>query len=189
MTLARVGVGKSTRNVVGDDSQKIGLAVIIPTAMRGRMSSIYGYIRVSSRDQNEERQLVAMREKDIPEKNLFIDKISGKDFNRPSYKKMLRRLRKGDLLYIKSIDRLGRNYDEIQEQWRLLTKEKKVDICVIDMPLLDTYKRWQAGQISGIRAAAELEMPPSTFRYQVKKLRGLLPGGKQEEQVPGTFAQ
>lgn len=197
------------------------------------MSSVYGYIRVSSRDQNEERQLVAMREQSIPEKNLYIDKLSGKDFNRPSYKKMLRRLRAGDLIYIKSIDRLGRNYDEILEQWRLLTKEKKVDICVIDMPLLDTrrgkdlmgtflgdlvlqilsfvaeneremirqrqaegiaaakakgvkfgrpvkplpenfpevYERWEAGQISGIRAATELGMPPSTFRYTVKKIK------------------
>ena len=196
------------------------------------MSKIYGYVRVSSRDQNEDRQLIAMHENGISQDNIFIDKQSGKDFNRPSYKKMLRMLRKGDLLYIKSIDRLGRSYDDILEQWRVLTKKKKVDICVIDMPLLDTrngkdlmgaflgdvvlqvlsfvaenerkmirmrqaesiqaakargirfgrpehplpenfdevYRRWTDGQISGIKAAAELGMAPSTFRYKVKHL-------------------
>ncbi|MBQ7446575.1 MAG: recombinase family protein [Eubacterium sp.] len=196
------------------------------------MSKIYGYVRVSSRDQNEDRQLIAMHENGISQDNIFIDKQSGKDFNRPSYKRMLRMLRKGDLLYIKSIDRLGRSYDDILEQWRVLTKKKKVDICVIDMPLLDTrngkdlmgaflgdvvlqvlsfvaenerkmirmrqaegiqaakargirfgrpehplpenfdevYRRWTDGQISGIKAAAELGMAPSTFRYKVKHL-------------------
>ena len=99
---------------------------------------IYGYIRVSSIDQNEGRQLIAMREKGVPEKNLYIDKQSGKDFERPKYKKLVGRLRQGDLLYVLSIDRLGRNYEDIQEQWRILTKEKGTDICVIDMPLLDT---------------------------------------------------
>ncbi len=99
---------------------------------------IYGYIRVSSHDQNEDRQLIALREMDVPEKNIYIDKQSGKDFNRPSYKRMLRKLKKDDLLYIKSIDRLGRNYEEIQNQWRILTKDKGVDIVVLDMPLLDT---------------------------------------------------
>lgn len=98
----------------------------------------YGYVRVSSVDQNEDRQLQAMKEKEIPARNLYIDKQSGKDFDRPQYKKMVKRLRKGDLLYILSIDRLGRNYKEIQNQWRILTKDKEVDICVIDMPLLDT---------------------------------------------------
>lgn len=102
------------------------------------MTNKYGYIRVSSRDQHEDRQLIVMRERHIPEKNIFIDKVSGKDFNRPAYKRLLKKLRKDDLLYIKSIDRLGRNYEEIIEQWRRLTKTKKVDICVIDMPLLDT---------------------------------------------------
>ena len=100
--------------------------------------NVFGYIRVSSTDQNEEHQLVAMKEKNVPGKNLFMDKQSGKDFERPSYKKMIRRLKPGDLLYILSIDRLGRNYMEIQEQWRILTREKKIDICVLDMPLLDT---------------------------------------------------
>lgn len=104
------------------------------------MVDVYGYIRVSSRDQKEDRQLIAMRELAVPEKNIFIDKQSGKDFNRPQYKKLIRRLKKDNLLYIKSIDRLGRNYEEIQEQWRILTKEKGVDIVVLDMPLLDTRR-------------------------------------------------
>jgi len=99
---------------------------------------IYGYIRVSSIDQNEERQRIAMREKEIPDSHVFMDKQSGKDFNRPQYKRLMKKLRPGDLLYITSIDRLGRSYEEIQQQWRILTKEKGVDICVIDMPLLDT---------------------------------------------------
>lgn len=98
----------------------------------------YGYVRVSSTDQNEERQISALREKQILQKNIYKDKQSGKDFVRPQYKKMLKRLKAGDLLYILSIDRLGRNYEEIQNQWRILTKEIGVDICVIDMPLLDT---------------------------------------------------
>lgn len=101
---------------------------------------IYGYIRVSTKEQNEDRQLVAMQLLNIPEKNIFIDKLSGKNFNRPMYQKMIKKLKKDDLLYIKSIDRLGRNYEEILEQWRVLTKEKKVDVVVLDMPLLDTRK-------------------------------------------------
>lgn len=102
------------------------------------MSKVYGYIRVSSADQNEDRQLVALRSCKVPECNLFVDKQSGKDFERPEYRRMLRRLNRDDLLYVKSIDRLGRNYGEILEQWRLLTKEKGVDIVVLYMPLLDT---------------------------------------------------
>jgi len=98
----------------------------------------YGYIRVSSTDQNEDRQLDAMRELDIPPENLFADKQSGKDFERIAYRRLVKRIRSGDLLYILSIDRLGRNYDEIQNQWRILTKEKGIDIVVIDMPILDT---------------------------------------------------
>ena len=101
-------------------------------------SNIYAYIRVSSHEQNEERQLIAMRQLHIPGDHIFMDKQSGKDFNRPSYKTLVNTLKEGDLLYILSIDRLGRNYEEIQNQWRILTKEKGVDICVIDMPLLDT---------------------------------------------------
>lgn len=102
------------------------------------MSKIYGYIRVSSADQKEDRQLIALSALGIPHSHLMIDKQSGKDFQRPSYQKLLKKLRPGDLLYVLSIDRLGRNYEEIQNQWRLLTKELGVDICVVDMPLLDT---------------------------------------------------
>lgn len=98
----------------------------------------YGYARVSSTDQNELRQLLALRARNIPEENIFIDKQSGRDFIRPQYVELVLRLREGDLLYIMSIDRLGRNYEEIQEQWRFLTKEIGIDIVVIDMPLLDT---------------------------------------------------
>lgn len=104
------------------------------------MGIAYGYIRVSTKDQNEDRQRIALREFNIDKKNIYIDKQSGKNFNRPMYKQMLRRLKKDDLIYIKSIDRLGRNYEEILEQWRILTKEKLVDIVVIDMPLLDTRR-------------------------------------------------
>lgn len=99
---------------------------------------IYGYVRVSSTDQNEERQLIALYEKGVSAENVFMDKQSGKDFNRPQYKRLVQRLKTGDLLYILSIDRLGRNYEEIQAQWKIITKEKGVDVCVIDMPLLDT---------------------------------------------------
>ena len=103
-------------------------------------NKIYGYVRVSSQEQNEDRQLIAMAESGVTRGNIFIDKQSGKDFERPNYKKLIKRLRLGDTLIIKSIDRLGRNYEEIQNQWRIITKEKKVDIVVIDMPLLDTRR-------------------------------------------------
>ena len=102
--------------------------------------SVYGYIRVSSKDQKEDRQQIALKEVGVNLQNIYVDKQSGKDFNRPQYKKMLRKLKKDDLLYIKSIDRLGRNYEEILQQWRILTKEKGVDIVVLDMPLLDTRR-------------------------------------------------
>lgn len=100
----------------------------------------YGYIRVSSTDQCEDRQCIALREAGVPDTNIYIDKQSGKDFDRPAYKRLVRRRKKDDLLYIKSIDRLGRNYEEIQKQWRILTKVKGVDIVVLDMPLLDTRR-------------------------------------------------
>ena len=100
--------------------------------------AIYGYVRVSSTDQNEDRQTLAMNELNILPAHIFTDKQSGKDFNRPAYKSLIKKLKFGDLLYIKSIDRLGRNYDEIQNQWRVLTKERGIDIAVIDMPILDT---------------------------------------------------
>lgn len=106
--------------------------------MEVNMMKKYGYVRVSSIDQNEDRQMVALSENEVPKENIFIDKQSGKDFERPQYKKLVKKLKHGDLLYILSIDRLGRNYEEIQNQWRMLTKEIGIDICVIDMPLLDT---------------------------------------------------
>ena len=102
------------------------------------MESIYGYIRVSSTDQNEDRQVEAMREAGVAGQNIYMDKQTGRNFNRPQYQQMITKLKAGDLLYILSIDRLGRNYEEIQQQWRVLTREIGVDICVIDMPLLDT---------------------------------------------------
>ena len=100
--------------------------------------NVYGYIRVSATDQNEDRQLDAMKKAGVTERNIYTDKQSGKDFDRPGYLRLVSALQPGDLLYILSIDRLGRNYEEVQNQWRLLTKDKGVDICVIDMPLLDT---------------------------------------------------
>ncbi|MEE1314500.1 MAG: recombinase family protein [Faecalimonas sp.] len=101
---------------------------------------VFGYARVSTKEQNADRQLVALQEALVPINNIYIDKISGKDFNRPMYQELLQTLKKEDLLYIKSIDRLGRNYEEILKQWTLLTKEKEVDIVVLDMPLLDTRR-------------------------------------------------
>jgi DNA invertase Pin-like site-specific DNA recombinase len=107
---------------------------------KDEISILYGYMRVSSKEQNEDRQRIALLEMGVPEKNIFMDKQSGKDFERTQYKKLLRKLNENSVLYIKSIDRLGRNYAELNEQWRIITKEKKSDIVVIDMPLLDTRK-------------------------------------------------
>ena len=104
------------------------------------MGAAYGYVRVSAKDQNEDRQMIAMKEVGLDEKNIYLDKESGKHFKRRQYGKLLKRLKRDDLLYIKSIDRLGRNYEEILEQWRYLTKKKCVDIVVLDMPLLDTRR-------------------------------------------------
>jgi len=101
---------------------------------------LYGYVRVSTKDQNEDRQLIALKEYSVPENRIYTDKISGKDFNRPQYRRMVRKLQRGDVLVVKSIDRLGRNYEEILEQWRFLTKEKQAEVVVLDMPLLDTRK-------------------------------------------------
>ena len=106
--------------------------------MSNEKHEVYGYVRVSSTDQNEDRQMVALAELKVPPAHIFMDKQSGKDFDRPQYKNMVTQLKRGDLLYVLSIDRLGRNYDEIQNQWRILTKEIGIDVCVIDMPLLDT---------------------------------------------------
>lgn len=105
------------------------------------MSHTYGYVRVSSKDQNEDRQLIAMREFGVPEQNIFLDKQSGKDFNRPAYKKLLKVIKPGDTFVIKSIDRLGRNYEEIIEHWRMISKKRDAGIVVIDMPLLDTRSK------------------------------------------------
>ena len=112
------------------------------------MTRIYGYVRVSSADQNEDRQMIEMQRVGVPEANIFLDKQSGKNFDRPNYKRLVRRRKEGDLLYILSIDRLGRNYEEIQNQWRILTKKKGIDIVVIDMPLLDTR---QAASFYGLK--------------------------------------
>ena len=104
------------------------------------MGNVYGYVRVSTREQNEDRQIIALEDVNVPQKNVYVDKQSGKDFNRPRYKRLLKILKEDDLLYVKSIDRLGRNYEEILEQWRFLTKKKRIDIVVLDMPLLDTRR-------------------------------------------------
>lgn len=100
--------------------------------------AVFGYVRVSSKEQNEDRQMISMDQAGVPNNNIYIDKQSGKDFNRPNYKRLMKKLHSGDTLFIKSIDRLGRNYEEILNQWRIITKEKSVDVVVIDMPLLDT---------------------------------------------------
>lgn len=105
-----------------------------------RQAEVYGYVRVSAKDQCEDRQVLALMEFPVSEKNIYMDKLSGKDFNRPQYRRLVKKMREGDVLVVKSIDRLGRNYEEILEQWRLITKEKKADIVVLDMPLLDTRK-------------------------------------------------
>ncbi len=104
------------------------------------MGKIYGYVRVSSRDQKEDRQLITMKEMQVPEENIYIDKQSGKDFNRTQYKRLMRKVKADDIIYIKSIDRLGRNYAEILDQWKIITKDKRVDLYVIDMPILDTRR-------------------------------------------------
>jgi len=136
---------------------------------------IYGYIRVSTKEQNEDRQLIALSEFQVPQENIFMDKLSGKDFNRPQYRKLMRRLRPGDVLVVKSIDRLGRNYEEILNQWRVITKDKRVDIVVLDMPLLDTRQtgRDLTGtfvadlvlQILSYVAQTERETVPENFDY------------------------
>ena len=160
---------------------------------------IYGYIRVSSTDQNEDRQRLAMRARKIPPDNIFTDKQSGKDFQRPQYRRMVKKLRPGDLLYILSIDRLGRNYREIQEQWRVLTKERGVDVCVIDMPLLDTRT---AKDLMGT-FIADLVLQILSFvaeneRANIKKRQeqgiaaAKAPGvrfGRPEKPVPGDFPE
>ena len=159
----------------------------------------YGYVRVSGIDQNEDRQLAAMGELKIPRSNMYIDKLSGKDFNRPAYKALVKKLKAGDLLYINSIDRLGRNYEEIQNQWRALTKDKGVDIMVIDMPLLDTRRgKDLVGafladivlQILSFVAQNERETIRKRQKDGVKaaKARGVR-FGRNPQKLPGNFGQ
>ena len=160
---------------------------------------IYGYIRVSTKEQNEDRQLVALRERNVPEDNIYTDKQSGKDFNRPQYKRLVRRMKKNDLLYIKSIDRLGRSYREIQEQWRLLTKEKGIDIAVIDMPLLDTRRgKDLMGTFLSDIALQILSFVAENERTNIRqrqaegiaaaKARGVR-FGRQEKEIPADFGK
>ena len=162
------------------------------------MKEIYGYVRVSAKDQCEERQLIAMQEFGIPARNIFMDKLSGKDFNRPKYRQLLRKLHLGDVLVIKSIDRLGRNYTEIQEQWRLITKKKNADVVVLDMPLLDTRKK--AEDLTGT-FIADLVLQILCYVAQIErenikqrqaegiaaaKARGVK-FGRAEKPIPDTF--
>lgn len=160
---------------------------------------IYGYIRVSSTDQNEDRQRIAMEAKDVPKKNIFMDKQSGKDFERPQYKRMVRRLKSGDTLYILSIDRLGRNYKEIQEQWRVITKDRGADICVIDMPLLDTrIAKDLIGTFIADLVLQILSFVAETERSNIKKRQeqGIAAAkargvrfGRPEKPVPDNFVE
>lgn len=160
---------------------------------------IYGYIRVSSTDQNEDRQVLAMKDMQVPPKNIFIDKQSGKDFDRPQYKKLVKKLKPGDLLFILSLDRLGRNYEEMQSQWRHLTKEIGIDICVIDMPILDTrpYKDLLGTFVTDLflqvlSFVAENERDNIRKRQAqgiaAAKLRGVK-FGRPETPVPDNFAE
>lgn len=164
------------------------------------MNNIYGYVRVSTKDQKEDRQMISMEEVGVLKNKIYVDKQSGKDFNRPQYKKLLRKLKEGDVLYIKSIDRLGRNYDEILEQWRLITKEKKADIVVIDMPLLDTREKQEnlTGKFVSDLVLQILSYVAQTEREFIKKrqaegiaaakARGVKFGAKRKP-VPDGFEQ
>lgn len=157
---------------------------------------MYGYARVSSRDQNEQRQIIALKEFGVDEKHVFLDKQSGKDFNRKNYKRMFRKLKPEDILIVKSIDRLGRNYDEILEEWRKLTKEKDVDIVVLDMPLLDTRRsRDLTGTLIADIVLQLLSYVAQTEREFIKqrqaegiaiaKENGVQFGRRPKEQPPG----
>lgn len=163
------------------------------------MGKVYGYVRVSTREQNEDRQMIAMNEKQVPEENIYMDKQSGKDFNRPMYKKMLKKLKQDDLLYVVSIDRLGRNYEEILEQWRILTREKKIDIVVLDMPLLDTRRgKDLMGTFLSDIVLQVLSFVAENERRNIKqrqkegieaaKLRGVQ-FGRPQKPVPENFGQ
>jgi len=161
--------------------------------------AIYGYIRVSSTDQNEDRQILAMQKLNIPPKNLFMDKQSGKDFSRPNYMKLIKKLKSGDLLYINEIKRFGRNYEEIQNQWRILTKEKGVDIVVLDMPILDTrqYKDLLGTFIADL-VLAVLSFAAENERQDIKKIQadGIAAAkargvrfGRPPKEPPGNFGE
>lgn len=161
-------------------------------------SMVYGYVRVSTKEQCEDRQLIAMREFPVAENHIFMDKLSGKDFNRPQYQKLIRRLKPHDILVVKSIDRLGRNYDEILDQWRVITKSRQADIVVLDMPLLDT--RQSGRDLTGTFVAdlvlqilsyvAQTERENIRQRQQegiaAARLRGVR-FGRPRKQVPAEF--
>lgn len=163
-------------------------------------TEMYGYVRVSSKDQCEARQVLALREFKVPERNIYMDKMSGKDFNRPQYRRMVRKLKAGDVLVVKSIDRLGRNYEEILEQWRMLTKKKEVDVVVLDMPLLDT--RMSGGNLTGVFVAdlvlQILSYVAQTERENIRQrqMEGIAAAkqrgvkfGRPKKQVPEEFAR
>ena len=161
---------------------------------------VYGYIRVSTKEQNEDRQRIALAEFPVPENHIFLDKLSGKDFERPQYKKLMKKLRPGDILVIKSIDRLGRNYEEILNQWRIITKEKRADIVVLDMPLLDTRQtgRDLTGTFVADLVLQILSYVAQTERENIKqrqkegiaaaKLRGVQ-FGRPRKSLPDNFQQ
>lgn len=161
--------------------------------------NVYGYARVSSIDQKEDRQLFAFKEKEVLEKNIFVDRQSGKDFERPQYKRLIQKLRPGDFLYVLSIDRLGRNYEEIQEQWRILTKEIGVDICIIDMPLLDTRNgKDLLGTFIADLVLQILSFVAQNERENIKKRQaeGIAAAkikgvkfGRPEKEIPGNFSE
>ena len=164
--------------------------------------NVYGYVRVSSKDQCTDRQLLALRDAKVPDQNIFVDKQSGKNFDRPQYRKLLKKLKENDLLIIKSIDRMGRNYEEILEQWRIITREKKADIAILDMPLLNTCKK-QKGLTGTFIAdlvlqilsyVAQTERESIRLRQkegiQAAKIRGVRFGRPRQEippQFPGLF--
>ena len=163
-------------------------------------TEMYGYVRVSSKDQCEARQVLALREFKVPEHNIYMDKMSGKDFNRHQYRRMVRKLKAGDVLVVKSIDRLGRNYEEILEQWRMLTKKKEVDVVVLDMPLLDT--RMSGGNLTGVFVAdlvlQILSYVAQTERENIRQrqMEGIAAAkqrgvkfGRPKKQVPEEFAR
>lgn len=162
------------------------------------MIETYGYVRVSTKEQNEDRQMIALSEAGVEKDHIFMDKLSGKDFNRPQYKKMLKRVKKEDVIIIKSIDRLGRNYDEIIDQWRIITKKIEADIVVLDMPLLDTRRKGQdlTGTFISDMVLQILSYVAQTERENIKqrqmegiaaaRLRGVR-FGRPRMTIPGNF--